>query len=82
MSKFLISTTETYRADTEFEAQELIENAKQQEEFELTKYTSEKKERTSKGEIIDEWIRVTLTKKFCDEKEPGVQASVSYEVNI
>ena len=54
MSKFLISTTETYRADTEFEAQELIENAKQQEEFELTKYTSEKKERTSKGEVIDE----------------------------
>lgn len=81
MSKYLISTTETYRADTEFEAQELIEQAKQQDEFILTKYTSQKKERTSKGEIIDEWIRVTLTKNFCDEKEPGVQTSVIYEVN-
>lgn len=81
MSKYLITTTETYRADTEFEAQQLIEDAKKQDAFELSKYVSQKKESKSKGEIIDEWYRVTLTKNFCDEKEPGVQVEVNYEVN-
>lgn len=81
MSKYLITTTEQYRADTEFEAQQLIEDAKNQDAFNLTKYTSQKKERTSKGELIDEWYRVTLTKTFCDEKEPGAQVNVSYEVD-
>lgn len=81
MSKYLITTTETYRADTEFEAQQLIEEAKNQDAFELSKYVSQKRETKSKGEIIDEWYRVTLTKYFCDEKEPGIQVSVGYEVN-
>lgn len=81
MSKYLITTTEMYRADNELEAQQLIEDAKQESAFNLVKYTSQKKERLSKGELIDEWYRVTLTKQFCDEKEPGVQVALSYEVD-
>ena len=49
-------------------------------EYTLTKYVSEKKEVKAKGEIIDEFYKVTLTKVFTDIKEPDSVASVIYEV--
>ena len=49
MSKYLIQTTEVYRADSETEAQEIISAAKAAEEYTLTKYSSEKKEVKAKG---------------------------------
>ena len=67
MSKYLIKTTETYRADTEAEANELIERAKKDPKYEVTKCMVENKVQKS---TEDEWKRVTLTKVFCDEKEP------------
>lgn len=70
MAKYLIRTTEMYRCGTESEAKALIEEAKGSSEYSLVKYTSEHKERKAKGEIIDEWMRVTLTKQYDDEKEP------------
>ena len=39
MSKYLISKTEVYRADTENEAGSLIESAKQSSDYTLPKYT-------------------------------------------
>ena len=53
--RYLIQTVETYRADTEAEAQGLIAEAKQAGEYALTKYVSEKKEVKAKGEVIDEY---------------------------
>lgn len=78
--RYLIQTVETYRADTETEAQGIITEAKAAGEYTLTKYTSEKKEVKAKGEIIDEYYKVALTKVFTDIKEPDSVASVIYEV--
>ena len=52
MSKYLVSTVETYRVDTEAEATKAIEEAKNDNSYVLGKYTSEHKTRKSKGEII------------------------------
>ena len=78
--RYLIQTVETYRADTEAEAQGIITEAKQACEYGLTKYASEKKEVKAKGDVIDEYFKVTLTKVFTDIKEPEVTANVIYEV--
>lgn len=80
MSKFLIRTVETYRCDTEAEAKQLIEDAKKDRNYTLLKYSSEQKCTKSKGEVVDEWVRTTLTKLFTDEKEPYATVSVEYKV--
>lgn len=74
--KYLINTTETYRVDNESEAQTLIEEAKAAGT--LNKYSCVYKERKQKGEVIDSWYRVTLTKVFTDEKEPQEIYGVDY----
>ena len=78
MFEYLINTTEVYRVDTEKEAAELINKAKQDREYDLAKYSSTKKERKQKGEIIDEWYQVSLTKKFNDEKDPISVVNIKY----
>lgn len=80
MLEYLINTTEVYRVNTEKEATELINNAKQDKQYELAKYSSVKKEQKQKGEVIDEWYQVTLVKKFNAEKEPVSHVSINYEV--
>lgn len=80
MSKYLIQTTEVYRADSETEAQEIIGAAKAAAEYTLTKYSSEKKEVKAKGEVIDEFYKITLAKTFTDIKDPEIQVDVIYEV--
>lgn len=49
MFEYLINTTEVYRVNTEKEATELINNAKQDKQYELAKYSSVKKEQKQKG---------------------------------
>lgn len=80
MSKYLIKTTEEHRADSESEAAELINTAKADGRYLLSKYSSVKKERKQKGEVVDEYYIVTLVKVFDDAKEPGGEASVEYKV--
>ena len=53
--KYLINTTEVYRVDSEAEAAQLINDAKQESGYILGKYTSQYKERKQKGEIIDSY---------------------------
>ena len=77
--RYLVSTQETYRVDSEAEVEKLIAEAKAATEYELAKYTREYKEKKSKGEVVDAWYKVTLTKKFTDEKEPERSVEVSYE---
>lgn len=62
----LLNVVETYRADTEEEAKSLIEEAKADSSFILSKYSSEHKEKKSKGEIVDECYVVKLTKVYSD----------------
>lgn len=76
--KYLIQTSEVYRVDSDNEAKELIKSAKEDHRYELKKYTSELKQRKSKGEIIDEYFQVTLVKSFNDPKEPVEEIEVTY----
>ena len=76
--KYLLGTTEVYRLDSESEANALVEEAKQ--EGNLSKQSGVHNERKTKGEGVDEWHRVTLTKTFTDEKEPDQSVLISYEV--
>jgi hypothetical protein len=80
MSRFLIKTTEVYRVDSEVEATNLIEEAKEDNHFTLVKYNCELKEKKSGGDVVDSWCKVTLIKEFADEKEPEEVVIVSYEV--
>ena len=80
MSKYLIKTTEEHRADSESEAAALINAAKEDNRYLLSKYSSVKKERKQKGEIVDEYYLVTLVKVFDDAKDPCGEASVEYKI--
>lgn len=77
--KYLVSTTEVYRFDTEEAAKDFIEDAKSDSLYSLNKYTCEYKERKAKGEIVDSWYKVTLIKAFNNEKEPDTDIDISYE---
>ena len=79
MSKYLIQTVETYRADTESEAEQLIADAKASSEYDLKKHNAEKKEVQQKGEVIDEYWKVSLTKTFTSEKEPTGTTTIVYD---
>ena len=57
----LTKRKDTYQVDTEFEAKQLIEDAKQSVEFELVKYSSQKKVEKKTGE---EFYVVTLEKAY------------------
>ena len=81
MAKYLVSAIETYRVDTEREATEAIEEAKNNGSYILGKYTNEHKERKSKGEVVEEYYKVVLTKVFNDIKEPISDVKVIYEVD-
>ena len=82
MNKYLVSATEVYRVDTEEGAAALIDEVKAETKYTLAKYSSVKKEKKSKGEIVDEWYQVTLVKKFNDEKDPISNINVNYEVSF
>ena len=78
--KYLTTTTEVYRVETEEEAELLINEAKAETKYVLIKYNCEKKERKQKGEIVDSYFKVSLVKSFNDEKDPVNDINVSYEV--
>ena len=80
--KYLITNTEVYRVETEEEAELLINEAKADTKYVLTKYNCEKKERKQKGEVIDSYFKVSLVKSFNDEKDPMTDITVSYEVQF
>ena len=77
--EYLIRTTEIYRAANEDEAKAVIEKAKRTST--VIKYNSTYKCKKQKGEIVDEWYRVEITKEWDDEKEPCGSTKVSYGTN-
>lgn len=62
--QMLLNITEVYRVDTEEEAKALIESAKQDSSFDLVKYSSEFKEKKSKGEVISSGYCLKLVKNY------------------
>lgn len=79
--KYLVSTVETYRVDTESEATQLINEAKEANQYTLLKYNCERKDIKEKRDIVGEYYKVTLTKGFNDIKEPCFGVDITYEVN-
>lgn len=79
--KYLIQTVETYRVDSESEAEQLIQEAKKDTKFDLLKSSTEKKDVKAKGEIIDTYYKVQLNKGFNEIKEPKTDVRIIYEVN-
>ena len=77
--KYLINVQETYRVDSETAVEELIAEAKAAKNYELAKYTREYKQKKSKGEVVEDWYKVVLTKKFTDEKDPEMSVEIKYE---
>lgn len=76
---YLIRTTEVYRADSENEAKAVIEEAKKTST--VIKYNSTYKCKKQKGEIVDEWYKVEITKEWDDEKEPCGSTVVRYSTD-
>lgn len=76
---YLTKVVETYRVANEAEAKKLIELAKADKNYTLSKYSSEYKCSKAKGEVVDEWFRVILTKDFNIEKEPDTYVEIDYK---
>ena len=67
MAKQLMSRTEKTRVDSEEEALEMIEDAKDSQAkdgYTLTKSSYVMKTKKSKGEILDLWFVVSIEKTF------------------
>lgn len=69
MAIYYLNAVENFRADTEAEAQEFIERLKR-DKGEVLKHSIEYKEQKAKGEVIQDWYRVTIKRRYNDEKEP------------
>lgn len=76
--KYLVKTTETYRVDSDAEVLEMVKEAKESLQWTLEGHTSKKKQVKQKGEIVDEYFMLTLTKSFNDEKEPMNDIAIIY----
>lgn len=67
MARQLMKTTDVWQVDTEEEAMEMIEEAKDKQVeggYTLTKSGYVVKTKKSKGEITDMWMVVTTEKSF------------------
>ena len=65
--RILRNNTETYRVNTEEEAKALIEEMKENaSDYIVDSYSSVRKEKKKKGEIIAEGYQVKITKKYSD----------------
>ena len=65
--RILLRNTEIYRVDTEEEAKALIEEIKEEaNDYIVDSYSSTRKQKKKKGEIIAEGYEVKITKKYSD----------------
>ena len=67
MARILTKQTDTFRVDTEEEAVEMIQDAKDNQAkggYTVTKSGYVLKTKKSKGEIVDSWTIVTIEKTY------------------
>ena len=62
--KYLTKVVETYRIGSEKEVEAFLKELKADHRFTVAKYSSTKKEKKAKGEIIDEAVLVKLAKDY------------------
>ena len=67
--KYLITRTDIYRCDTEEEAKSFLQELKDGGLCVISS-TIQMKEKKQKGEVVDEWTRLTVKTVYNDEKEP------------
>lgn len=80
--KYLISTTDVYRVPTVAEVEQLHEDLINDTHFTLSAFSYKTKQIKQKGEVIDEYQLVSAKKLFNDEKEPGTNIEIKYEVKF
>ena len=76
--RYLTKVVETYRLPNEAAVETFLQELKSDSRFTVAKYSSTKKERKEKKEVVDEWIHFEVTKLFNDEKEPDSEITVDY----
>lgn len=76
--RYLTKVIETYRLANEQEVESFIKELKEDNSFEIAKYSSTKKQKKQKGEVVDEWIRFEVTKLFNEEVEPDREINIEY----
>ncbi len=81
MARYLTKVIETYRLPDEAAVEVFLQELKEDNRFEIAKYSSTKKQKKQKGEICDEWIRFEVTKIFNEEQEPDSEIIINYERN-
>lgn len=80
MVKYLCNVVETYRVENEEDADVLINEARNNPLYNLTKSSITHKEIKQKGEVIEEYYLVVLTKLIQDHKAPNSNVELSYDV--
>ena len=78
--RYLTQVQEKYRFSNENEVESFLNELKNDNRFVIKKYSSLKKERKQKGEVIDEWIQFTVVKIFNDEKEADTIVNIDYSL--
>ena len=76
--RYLTKVVETYRLANEKEVEDFLKELKEDDRFQIVKYSSVKKERREKKEIVDEWIRFEVTKLFNEERNPDREVAIEY----
>lgn len=76
--RYLTKVVETYRLSNEQEVETFLKELKEDDRFTIAKYSSQKREKKAKGQIVDEWIRFEITKLFNEEAEPDSEIEVDY----
>ena len=75
MVKYLLKTVENYRVNNVEEAKqlhrEMIADGLEQG-YSVTSFSYSSKFAKEKGEIVDEWLNVKITKEFQSEKDPYI----------
>lgn len=80
--RYLLTTTEKYRVGTVEEAEALHEEFLKDGRYILNSFGYTTKYIKEKGQIVEEYQVVTVKKTFNEEKEPGVDVSINYEVDF
>lgn len=80
--RYLLNTTEKYRVETVAEVETLHEEFLKDNKYTVNSFGYVTKYIKEKGDIIGEYQVITVKKTFNEEKEPGVDVDINYEVNF
>lgn len=76
--KYLLNCTNVYRVHTVSEVEQLHDELKKDNRFELTAFSYTTKDIKVKGEVIDQYQVVKAKIVFTSEKEPEIQYQEDY----